>query len=67
MPKKYQVFDLYECYGSVGEFDTYGEACMAAAFWRKETDGECDLVILKWNDTYQAYTSIEQKVVSVCR
>ena len=65
--KKFRVYDLYENCGAVGEFDTYAEACTAAALWRKETDGECDPVILKWNDTYQAYTAIEQKGVSVCK
>ena len=60
--KKFRVYDLYENYGVIGEFNTYAEACAAAALWREETAGECDTVILEWSDIYQAYTAIEKKI-----
>jgi len=54
-PKKYRLCDLYEDYGIIGEFDTYGEICQAAERWKAETDGECDLIMFRWNASAQSY------------
>lgn len=53
--KKYRILDLYENYGLIGEFDRYGEACRAAELWKLETDGECDLIMFRWNEISQIY------------
>ena len=57
-PKAYKLFDLYECYGEIGTFDTLEDALKAAEKWEEDTDGECDLVILRWNNIYSAYKTI---------
>lgn len=60
MPKKYLVFDLYDCRGAICECDTLEDAEVGAGMWEAETDGECDLIIQKWSDTYQVYTGLEK-------
>ena len=55
MPKKFRVYDLYEAYGGVSNCDTLEEALKIAEIWREETDGECDLVIMRWSDVYCTY------------
>lgn len=53
--KEYQLYDLYDCYGIVGEYDTLDELERAADEWGIETDGECDLVLCRWNEDIQAF------------
>ena len=53
--KEYQLYDLYDCYGIVGEYDTLDELKQAADEWETETDGECDLVLRRWNEDMQAF------------
>ena len=59
MPKKFRVYDLYECYGVVSECDTLEEARKIVRSWKEETDGECELIIQRWSDTYYAYVCQE--------
>ena len=53
--KKYQLYDLYDFYGEIGSYDTLEEAHRAAEDWKDETDGECDLIIRKWNEAEQRH------------
>lgn len=55
MPKKYRLYDLYECYGKVAESDDLYDVIQAAEKWEEETDGECDLIFQEWSDIYQTY------------
>ncbi|MBR1555707.1 MAG: hypothetical protein IJ644_10010 [Oscillospiraceae bacterium] len=61
MPKKYRVVDLYENTGILGDADTLEDAQTIAGQWEYETDGECDVVIMQWDDTYQAYVAMKRK------
>lgn len=61
MPKKYRVIDLYGNTGILGDADTLEDAETIAGKWEYETDGECDVVIMQWNEVYQAYTTIGLK------
>ena len=62
MPKKYRVIDLYGNTGILGDADTLENAETIAGKWEYETDGECYVVIMQWNEVYQAYTAIEKKI-----
>ncbi len=62
MPKKYRVIDLYGNTGILGDADTLEDAETIAERWKHKTDGECDVVIMQWNEVYQAYTAIEKKI-----
>ena len=59
MPRKYRVFDLYDNFGSIGEADTLEEAQSLADQWEQETDGECELLIQRWSETYQTYVLLK--------
>ena len=48
--KKYCLYDFYERYGVVAECDTLREIRQAWISWMTETDGECDLMILLWDE-----------------
>lgn len=67
MPKKYRVIDLYGNTGTLGDADTLEDAETIAGQWEYETDGECDVVIMQWNEVYQAYTTIGLKGAFTCR
>ena len=43
--KKYRLWDHYEEYGLVGEYDTEEEARAAAEVHAEDTDGECQVNI----------------------
>ncbi|MDE5792992.1 MAG: hypothetical protein K2H66_05655 [Oscillospiraceae bacterium] len=51
MSKKYLLYDFYENYGVVDEFDTLKEAQKAYIEWVKDTDGECYLNIFQLDET----------------
>ena len=57
----YQVYDLYECFGAVGVYDTLEEAEKAARDWEAKTDGECDVIIRVWDETLCGYRAVQQK------
>ena len=48
--KEFIVKDFYENYGTIGEYDTIREAKKGMREWEKETDGECDLVLYRYNE-----------------
>lgn len=56
-PKKYQLYDLCDKYGDIGYYDTYQQARKAAKKWISTTGGKCDLLIKKWSEIYQVYTT----------
>ena len=43
--KKYRLWDHYEEYGLIGEYDTEEEAREAAEEHAEDTDGECQIVL----------------------
>lgn len=53
--KKYCLYDFYECYGIVAECDTLREIRQAWTGWVADTDGECDLMILLWDQNLQGF------------
>ncbi|MDE5883984.1 MAG: hypothetical protein K2H29_02745 [Oscillospiraceae bacterium] len=55
MKKKYKLFDLYECYGTVGYYDTMQEVRKAIREWNEATDGECNLIVMEWSEVYSTY------------
>ena len=57
-PKAYKLSDLRNCFANLGAYDTLEDALKAAEQLKEETNGECDLVILQWNDIYFAYKAI---------
>ena len=46
--KKYRLWDHYEEYGLIGEYDTEEEAREAAEEHAEDTDGECQIVLYKF-------------------
>lgn len=53
--KNYYLWDYYEDYGHIGDYDTKAEAKAAAENWREETDGECRMSLFEWCDTTNSY------------
>lgn len=43
--KKYRLWEHYENYGLIGEYDTEEEAREAAEEHAEDTDGECQIVL----------------------
>lgn len=46
--KKYRLWDHYEEFGLVGEYDTEEEARAAAEERFEDTDGECQIVLYRF-------------------
>lgn len=57
--KNYLLWDYYEGYGRIGDYDTEAEARAAAKQWNEETDGECQIVMY-------AYCAAEKGYKVVC-
>lgn len=53
--KKFYLWDYYEDYGHIGDYDTEAEAREAAEEWYEETDGECQIVIFKFCEAVNGY------------
>ena len=53
MFKKFLLYDFYEDYGVVGEFDTLKEVHKAYIKWVKDTNGECYLNIFQLDEATQ--------------
>ncbi|MDE7219699.1 MAG: hypothetical protein K2O45_08780 [Oscillospiraceae bacterium] len=56
MPKKYRLYDVYECeFELLGEFDTMQDVRRAAIQRDKETDGECCLTVSRFYEIGEVY------------
>ncbi len=58
--KPYYLWDYYEDYGLIGNYDTEEEARLAAEDWLEDTDGECDVVLFAYCETTQGYENIDE-------
>ena len=56
--KKYRVWDNYEGYGIVGDYDTEKEARAAAKRRSEETDGECQIVLYSYCEKEKGYRAV---------
>ena len=59
MPKKYRLYDTYEGLERLGEFDTMREVRRAAAKRDAETDGECYLIVSRFEKSSGAYRVLQ--------
>lgn len=57
--KKYRLWDHYEGYGLIGDYDTEAEARAAAKQWNEDTDGECQIVMYRLVNTKRGYEVVE--------
>ncbi|MBR1740244.1 MAG: hypothetical protein IJ737_08115 [Ruminococcus sp.] len=48
---RYVLLDVYEGYCLIGSYNFTAEVKAAATKWKKESDGECDLVLLEYDHT----------------
>lgn len=48
MPKRFRLYDVYEGYDLLGEFDTMSEVRRAALQYDADTDGECCLMVARF-------------------
>lgn len=53
--KEFYLWDYYEDYGRIGDYDTEAEAREAAKEWNDETDGECQVVLFKFCEKTKKY------------
>lgn len=53
--KSFFLWDFYEDHGLIGEYDTEEEARAAAAEHNEDTDGECQIVLYKYNSRKKGY------------
>lgn len=58
MMKAYYLWDYYEDYGFIGDYDTEEEARAAAEEWIEETDGECRVAVFGWCVSTNGYEEI---------
>lgn len=56
--KRYMLYDDVEDYGPVGYYDSIDELINAYKEWKKETDGECCLSFLEWDNNFSDYVDI---------
>lgn len=56
--KNFRVWDHYESYGLIGDFDTEKAARAAAKQHNKDTDGECQIVIYAYCGKQKGYQAI---------
>lgn len=59
MPKKYRLYDTYEGFECLGEFDTMREVRRAAVERDVETDGECYLIVSRFYKSSGAYKVLQ--------
>ena len=57
--KEFMLFDYYEDYGHIGDYDTEEEARKAWDEWREETDGECNVVLSAYCKETGGYEEID--------
>ena len=67
MPKKYRLYDMYDCYGTVFESDDLNEVRNMANRWLEETDGECDMIIQKWSEKHHVHVLQEYPIFGEVR
>lgn len=53
--KNYLLWDYYDGYGQIGDYDTEAEARAAAKQWNEETDGECQIVMYAYCAAKKGY------------
>lgn len=53
--KKYRVWDSYEGYGLIGDYDTEKEARAAAKQRNDDTEGECQVVLFAYCGEKKGY------------
>ncbi len=58
--RRFQLWDYYENYGLVDDYETLGEAIEAANDWREDCEGECELVIKEYNKELDKYIEIAE-------
>lgn len=58
--KKYRLWDFYEEYGLVGEYDTEEEARAAAEEHFEDTDGECQTVLYSFVSPAKGFEVVTQ-------
>lgn len=56
--KPYRLWDYYEDYGLIGDYDTKKEAEAAAKQHSKDTDGECQIVLYAYCSVKKGYKVI---------
>lgn len=56
--KRFRVWDYYEGYGHIGDFDTLKEARAAAKQHSQDTDGECQIVLYAYKGKQKGYQVI---------
>ncbi len=54
--KPYYLWDYYEDYGLIGEYES--EARAAAKEWYEETDGECQIVMFAYCEMTHGYKEV---------
>ena len=53
--KPFYLWDYYEDYGFIGDYDTEEEARAAAAEHNEDTDGECQIAIYAYSSAKKGY------------
>ncbi len=56
--KPYRLWDYYEDYGLIGDYDTKKEAEAAAKQHLEDTDGECQIVLYAYCGVKNGYKVI---------
>lgn len=56
--KPYRLWDYYEDYGLIGDYDTKKEAEAAAKQHLEDTDGECQIVLYAYRGVKNGYKLI---------
>lgn len=56
--KNFYLWDYYEDYGHIGDYDTVEQARAAADKRFDETDGECRMTLFWWNTSTNHYEEI---------
>lgn len=57
--KKFKVYDYFENYGCVRNYDTLKDAKKACKEWHEDTDGDCDLVIKVYDEKFKVYVNTD--------
>lgn len=57
--KPYRLWDYYENYGLIGDYDTKKEAEAAANQHSEDTDGECQIVLYAYCNTSGKYREVK--------
>lgn len=56
--KPYRLWDYYEDYGLIGDYDTKKKAEAAAMQHLEDTDGECQIVLYSYRGVKNGYKVI---------